>query len=401
MGWRYLPPVHSPLSWPAVAAGIKAALKGDQGARDRFERVLAAHHGVTRVLLTDSGTAALTLAMRLAMTATGRSRIALPAYCCYDLVTALNGARADVVLYDVDPATLGPVWSSLEAALEAQPAAVVAAHLYGLPVDMPRVMETADRHDVVVIEDAAQGLGATLGGKPLGTFGHLRVLSFGRGKGVTAGRGGALLVAPGRRGLDGSERVQDSSRGVVELVALVAQWLLARPWLYRVPASLPGLKLGDTVYRDPAPPGSMSAVAAAVVEYTWKSQSSESQNRRRNAARLLRIGNELPGLSIVLPIAPADAGWLRLPLLAPGIERADGRMRTARRWGVMPGYPQSLETLPALPPRAPNLQLPGAARLVAELWTLPTHSMLTSGDLDRLERWLTATFSSPRAFPDR
>ena len=74
-------------------------------------------------------------------------------------------------------------------------------------------------------------------------------MSFGRGKGVTGGRGGALLVNPGWRGGSDESPLLPGIRGVMEVPALKAQWLLARPWLYRIPASLPFLGLGDTVYR--------------------------------------------------------------------------------------------------------------------------------------------------------
>ncbi|HET9515837.1 MAG TPA: DegT/DnrJ/EryC1/StrS family aminotransferase, partial [Gemmatimonadales bacterium] len=117
MSWRYLPPVHSPVTRASLAAGFLAAVRGDRGARERVQRALGTFYGVTRVLLTDSGTSALTLAMGSAMATTGRKLIALPGYCCYDLVTALNGAGAEVVFYDIDPATLNPEWSSFESAL--------------------------------------------------------------------------------------------------------------------------------------------------------------------------------------------------------------------------------------------------------------------------------------------
>ena len=370
-----------------MAAGIGGALRGDRGAAHRFERVLSAQYGVTQVHLTDSGTSALTLAMLSAIRATGRNRIALPGYCCYDLVTALNGAGAGVMLYDIDPATLGPVWSSLDVVLEARPAAVVVAHLFGLPVDIPRILDAAEPHGVVVIEDNAQGIGAALRGRPLGTWGQLRVLSFGRGKGLTAGRGGALLVAPGWRGAADTLPARLRRRGR-ELLPLVAQWLLSRPSLFRVPMSLPGLGLGDTVYRRPTPPKKISAVGAAVVEETWRLQANESEVRRTHAARLLRAVSETAGIEPVRAITESNPGWLRLPFLVPGRNRENAGLVEARPLGVMPGYPRSLDTLPALPTPEPKLPLPGAAALAAGLWTLPTHSQLGQSDLMRLEALL-------------
>ena len=76
--------------------------------------------GSRDVLLTDSGTSALALALRMAVAARpDRPTVALPAWACYDLATAADAADVGVVLYDLDPATLGPDWASLDRALSA------------------------------------------------------------------------------------------------------------------------------------------------------------------------------------------------------------------------------------------------------------------------------------------
>lgn len=387
MSWRYLPPVHSPVTRASLAAGFLAALRGDRGARERVQRALGAFYGVTRVLLTDSGTSALTLAMGSAMATTGRKLIALPGYCCFDLVTALNGAGAEVVFYDIDPATLNPDWSSFESALAAGPAAVVVAHLYGLPVDMPRVMDLAEHQHTVVIEDAAQGIGGSIAGRPLGAFGHLRVLSFGRGKGVTAGRGGALLLGAGWRGTVDGIKAGSIHRGLTELIPLLAQAALGRPTLYRIPAAIPLLALGESVYHPPSPPKHISGIAAAVLEQNWKVQAQQAEARRRNASRLLEILADHAPMQAVLPVKSAEPGWLRLPVLLEGIPRNHPMMRRGRALGVLPGYPLPLYALEASPNRS-AVPLKGSQQLAAELWTIPTHTLLTDRDLAGLRDWL-------------
>jgi len=320
--------------------------------------------------------------------AAGRRRIiALPAFCCYDLVTALNAAGLGVVLYDIEPLTLGPDLASLDGALAVEPAAVVVAHLYGVPVDMPTVLTMAEKHGVAVIEDAAQSVGAMLHGRPAGSFGHLRVLSFGRGKGVTGGRGGALLMDPAWRGSAG-EVPASGGRGLLEVAALAAQWLLTRPSLYRIPASIPALELGDTIYRQPHAPARQSAVSACVVGATWRRQQEETERRLRNAEWLVRA---LQGTGALVPVRPgpgAQPGWLRLPVLARALDRADPRLTSGRVLGVMPAYPRSLADLEALPRPVGDRALPGARELAERLWTLPTHSRLSEADLERLARWI-------------
>ena len=84
--------------------------------------------------------------------------------------------------------------SLIEPAITARTKAIVPVHYAGVAPDMSAIMELAHAHDLVVVEDAAQGIGATVAGVPLGGIGHLGAMSFHETKNVTCGEGGALLV---------------------------------------------------------------------------------------------------------------------------------------------------------------------------------------------------------------
>jgi len=388
VSWRRQLPASSPLPLAAVGAGAAGLLAAAGGAHSRVVDALQRTFGGCDVVLTDSGTAALTLAIRHA--AGPAAPVALPAYACYDVATAAAGAGAPVLLYDVEPATLAPEPGSLRRAVAGGARSLVLVHLYGVPVD-PAPVRAAAGAAAVVIEDAAQGAGASLGGRPLGSFGDVAVLSFGRGKGNTGGRGGALL-AGGERGravLSGSRsEAATSSRGVVELVQLAAQWLLGRPSLYALPSALPFLRLGETVYHPPAPAGGMSGVAARALAVTLPLGAAEAEVRRANAGRLLERRG--PGVTPVRVPESGIAGYLRLPLLAGPAARAAALSPRARALGIMPGYPQALCDLPGFAARVVNRQdaFDGARMLAERLITLPTHGRLGEKDLERLETWL-------------
>ncbi|HEX6062963.1 MAG TPA: DegT/DnrJ/EryC1/StrS family aminotransferase, partial [Longimicrobiales bacterium] len=125
-------PVHSPTTYRSLLAGLLGAAGLDS--RDRVRSLVKDHWLARDVVLTDSGTTALTLAIKAVVPAGGV--VALPAWGCYDLATAAVGAGARVVLYDVEPATLTPDLASLQRALAYGARAVVVAHFYGVPVDM-------------------------------------------------------------------------------------------------------------------------------------------------------------------------------------------------------------------------------------------------------------------------
>jgi perosamine synthetase len=389
---RRLPPVHSPLTARAIFDGA-AALWGLGGVATAAEHAVVAHlraaFAPRDLLRTDSGTTALTLALTsLARRHPGRP-VALPAYCCYDLATAADGARVPVVLYDLDPATLGPDERSLRHALAAGAAGVVIVHLYGVPVDVDAVTAIAQEHGAEVIDDAAQGVGATYHGKPVGAFGSFGVLSFGRGKGLTGSGGGALLgndaIGAGELRVLAAELPPGRRGGAAALIAAKAQWLLARPAWYGLPSRLPFLHLGETIYRSPARPARASAVNAAILAATWPLAAAESATRRRHADRLLAsLSGSRQSWAVRVP-AGGVAGYLRLPLVP-------AERRLSAKLGILPGYPKALIDLEGFGARTltPEAPYSGARLLADRLCTLPTHSLLGEDDLRRLERWLAS-----------
>lgn len=392
MSWRRLPPVHSPLPARALLAGGRAAVRPEAAtaARAEIERWLTARLAPRAMLLLDSGTSALGLALRMAVPAGGR--VALPAWGCYDLATACDGAGVEVLLYDLDPRTLAPDWTSLRAALGAGAGAVVAVHFYGLPVPMDQLQGVAAESGAVVIEDAAQAAGAALGGVACGALGELAVLSFGRGKGVTGGRGGALL-AHGERWVSalraGAELLPAPSAGWGDLPKAAAQALLARPALYAVPAALPMLRLGETIYHPAHEPAPMPRSALGILSATAPLAASEAVARRAVAMRWRAMLGSGGAIQVVEPHPDAEPGYLRFPVRAASGPRLSARPGAASL-GVMPGYPRVLAELPGFARRVRNAAAtrPGAAELAARLDTLPCHGQVGPGDLERLQRWL-------------
>jgi dTDP-4-amino-4,6-dideoxygalactose transaminase len=367
---------------------VLAGRHGGTGAQAALQQHLRARYSAREVLLTDSGTSALRLALALATGRSGASRlVALPAWSCYDLATAADGAGVEVVLYDLDPLTLGPDWTSFDAALSHKSAAVVVVHPFGIPAPIAEARRRALPTGALIIEDAAQAIGAEPDGKPAGSHGDLAILSFGRGKGWTGGGGGALLshaeiALPSAESLDASA----GSGGV--LVKSLIQWGLGRPSLYGVPSSLPFVGLGQTVYHPPHAPRRPTSAMAGILMQTEPLLGSEVAARRRNAARLASAV-QASGAGQVPGAGAAQGGWLRLPFLPSDTLRSRLRQGEGRRLGVLPGYPIALARLPGFAERLRHVTpTPGAELLAERLHTIPTHSLLTATDLTRIEAWL-------------
>jgi perosamine synthetase len=389
-------PVYSPLSFGALRAGY-CAMAGwsSAGARQRLEQAMQQALGCRGMLLTDSGTTALRLALQGATTGPARS-VALPAYACYDIATAADGAGVQFMLYDVDPHTLSPDLGSLERALEAGVGVVVVAHQYGIPADLPAVRALLTRFGAILVEDAAQGSGVVVEGRPAGASGRFGVLSFGRGKGLTGGGGGALIA---NEAGDESFLAQSavglgrSRRGWSEAVKLTLQWLLGRREVFGAVSSIPGIGLGETRYRPVTAPAAVADFSVGVLSRTLPLDVSEAAQRRTNAGRLIRHLGGGGAVKIASRSGHDAPGYLRLPVLVPPGARARFASAEARRLGVMPGYPLSLADLPGFAPRGLNAagEFPGARTLASSLFTLPTHSRLREIDLERMEEWLRRT----------
>jgi len=174
----------------AVTAG---QLAGNGEFTQRCQAWLEREVGCARALLTHSCTAALEMAALLLDLVPG-DEIIMPSFTFVSTANAfvLRGARP--VFVDIRPDTLNIDERLIEAAITERTKAIVPVHYGGVACDMDGIMDIAGRHDLVVIEDAAQGFLARYGDRHLGSIGHLAALSFHETKNVISGEGGALLI---------------------------------------------------------------------------------------------------------------------------------------------------------------------------------------------------------------
>jgi 8-amino-3,8-dideoxy-alpha-D-manno-octulosonate transaminase len=157
----------------------------------QFERAYANHIGVKYALGVTSGTTALFTAMAALQIGPG-DEVILPAwtwYADYDVIV-LSGALPVFAEIDdsfnIDPA-------DMEAKITPRTKAIIAVHLQGTPADMDPILETARRHDLMVLEDCAQCLGGSYQDKYVGSIGDIGINSFQLSKSITAGEGGAVV----------------------------------------------------------------------------------------------------------------------------------------------------------------------------------------------------------------
>lgn len=161
---------------------------------DQFESALAERVEAPYAAALSSGTAGLHLCVKLAGIEPGDEVVTTP-------LSFIASANAIVyeggvpIFVDVDDRTLNLDPATVEAAITPRTKAVVLVDLFGYPLDMDGFQEVAARHNVALIEDACEALGATYRGRPVGSFGHPAVFAFYPNKQVTTGEGGAVVVS--------------------------------------------------------------------------------------------------------------------------------------------------------------------------------------------------------------
>ena len=167
-----------------ITSGPKVAL---------FEQQLSAWCGGRPVRTFNSGTCTMEIALRIAGIGPGDEVITTPISWVATANVILE-VGATPVFADIDPITRNIDLDAVEAAITPRTRAIIPVYLSGLPVDMDRLYAIAARHDLRVVEDAAQALGSTWRGKHIGALGDFVSFSFQANKNITSSEGGCLVL---------------------------------------------------------------------------------------------------------------------------------------------------------------------------------------------------------------
>lgn len=197
-------------------------ISGDGSFSRRCQSWFESSLGCPKTLLTPSCTHALEMAALLIDVRPG-DEIIMPSYTFVSTANAfvLRGAR--IVFVDIRPDTMNIDEQLVEAAITSRTRAIVVVHYAGVACEMDTIMALASRHQLAVIEDAAQGMMATYKGRPLGTIGHIGAYSFHETKNYTSGGEGGLLLINDTQYIARSEIIREKGtnrsqffRGVVD-----------------------------------------------------------------------------------------------------------------------------------------------------------------------------------------
>jgi dTDP-4-amino-4,6-dideoxygalactose transaminase len=310
-----------------------------------FEGRFAAYVGTDHCVAVNSGTSALHLALITAGVGRGDEVITVP-MTFIATTWAISYVGATPVFVDVEPATLTMDAEQVEARITPRTKAILPVHLYGQPADLAPLLDIGRRHDIPVIEDAAQAHGARYRDQPVGSLGLLGCFSFYPGKNLgAAGEGGAVVT---------------NDDAIAERVRALRDHAQSTRYHHE--------ELGFN-YR-------MDAIQGAVLRVKLRHLDSWIAARRANAAL---YGELLDGLAMQLPVERSDRKhvWHLYVVLHPERDRLHAELDAL---GISTGLhypiPVHLQRAYAHLGHRPG-EFPVAERVAAECLSLPMYSELT------------------------
>jgi len=338
-----------------------------------FEREFANFCGAAHAIAVTNGTAALNLAL-LAVDCAAGDEVVVPSLNFVAAANTIKHTGAEPVFCDVvGPEELNLDPADVEAAVSARTKAVIVLHYAGFPCDMAAINEVAERHGLVVVEDAAHAPGASLGGRICGTLGNVGCFSFFANKNLPVGEGGMLVT--------------NDDELAARLRLLRSHGMTTLTWdRHRGHASSYDVVLPGFNYR-------LDEVRAAVGTVQLRRLPEENAGRARIAARYREALDGQQGLTMPFGADVPErvpSHHLAVVLLPEGAERA--AVRTALDEGGIQTsvhYPP-IHTFSAYRSEA-GRPLPQTDAVAVRLLTLPLYGRMTDEQADAVAEGLLQT----------
>ena len=395
--FNQLPPAGTPITGSELFRIAKASLSGS--ADDIFERAIKAHTAACSCFLLSSGRASLAIALQaLAQLYDGKkNEVVIPAYTCFTVPASAAKSHLKMRIVDIDPMTLDFDFRKLSEIDLSRTAAIVGCNLLGILDNWSKLRSIASANGAFLIDDAAQALGARSEFGIAGTMGDVGIFSFGRGKNLSLYSGGAIITSNERISSVISHMMAKIPRPSIfselaTLAKIVMYSVLINPRVYWLPASIPFLGLGKTIYDPGFDIGGLGVVRRHAGRILLDKLDSINMRRRENARKLAIIANEGDRFRIPGYCEPNIPAYRRLPVLCATKAIRDNAIRELQRNGISASsmYPSTVRQISGIEEHlaSDEVDYPGAQTVVDRMLVLPTHPMLADSDIQKIIKCL-------------
>lgn len=325
-----------------------------------------------------------------------RDVVVIPSYTCYSVAASVLKAGLKVLVCDIDERTLSYNQGQLESIDFEQVLAIVSSNLYGLPNDLPELEALAQKHGIYLIDDAAQSLGATVDNRPVGSFGDAGILSLDKGKVITSINGGIIVTRNSSisRCIETEYQsigTQALSGRTVELIKLMAYYVMLHPAVYWLPAKMPFLGLGKTRYDEDYGIERYFESLAPLAIAQFSRLEALNDHRRRCAAKYTALVPETEPLVSTPPLKNCIPIYLRFPLRIRDARLRQEFLQDFRQLGCSVSYPTAIPDIQEIRHRihVHNNLYESGQTVAGQLVTLPTHAFVQDSDIEQICRGLS------------
>jgi dTDP-4-amino-4,6-dideoxygalactose transaminase len=325
--FREIPPTAG---FPVYAKDLLSALMLDKS-RDHLEDDFKNYLNVDFARITCSGTAALYIIAETLKEISSRQTVIVPSFICPLVPLALKRAGLTIAVCDIEENSFNfnPVEFESVCASSNDIAAVIINHLAGIPFDFDSIKGTIEKHNLLVIEDCAQSLGALYKGKKVGTLGDFSFFSLAAGKGLTLYEGGALITNKNEYARAVERNAEKLLRFApltesIRILQLTGYWIFYRPILFWFVFKLPQiywnmrgkmLKAAMEDFSIDFPVHRVSGFRKSLGHVMFHRLQNEIGRQRENALCLIEGLKNLKGLKVITESPHDRATYPYLTLL--------------------------------------------------------------------------------------
>jgi perosamine synthetase len=393
---RHLAPSGTPITVKDLSFWVGSLFSCRQESVERFKEDLCRNFQAKYCFFLSTGRAAMTvlLASLSQHADRGKNTVIIPSYTCYSVPASIIKAGLQIKICDINRETLDYDYEQLESLDYSAILAVISSNLYGIPGNLERLEKICRKKDVFMVDDAAQSMGGTsFSGRLAGTFGDAGIFSLDKGKVITSMNGGIIITSSAELAESIASQLQKLptpplTRRSVEMIKMLIYTVFLHPHLYWLPANLPFLGLGTTLYTTNYPLERYNAILGGMAHSLFRRL---HQINRTRVANGCYYKDHLPADEHLRHITtPTESRpiFLRFPILVTDESLRARILETLQknRLGATGSFPTAIADIAELQQmitEGPDNSAAGRA-VARQIITLPTHPFVSRTDQDKI-----------------
>jgi dTDP-4-amino-4,6-dideoxygalactose transaminase len=395
---RYIAPAGTPIKVSELTGWLVDSISG-KDRRAALCDAIKSRYGVKHCFLMSSGRAAMAMLFTILKKNSPqeqRDEIVLPAYTCYSVPAAAEIAGLKVRICDVDPHTLSYDMEQFNSIDFSRVLCVVSGNLYGYPNDLKTIESITEKAGCYLLDDAAQSMNAMIDQRYAGTWGDIGLYSLDKGKNITSLQGGIIVTDNDQiaswigQQLD-TLPLPSVKQQLADGLKLIAYMLMLKPYFYWIPANIPALGLGKTVYTTDYLFFRYSRSMAALAWRLFNRIDEISRQRTERARRMVDQLQDINGIKFIQKVNDSALPvYLRLPILVNSSKNRDAIIAELTKAGIGAScsYPQSIADLDNIRNFTVihNNVASSGQYIARHILTLPSLAYMTSKDITRINR---------------